>query len=261
MNSTQDFLLSNLLSNSVRCNKGLDHGIGISCWMHPPVHRLLGWATRPSVLKLSRDVWRLNQIKGINKNIVYVKGNPESSDQTTLDRLPSLIDAQLLNIDNLRLGLIADLVFKPKTGEIQYYLVSRSDPRIPGTSRWKLSIDKIKDQQPGIVLTDLRTLDDLPLVKSSIRQNLFKKSKLFRDQFQEFSDQASVRLEGWLEESSSEVDKEDYQEFDSSYNDISSEIKHDDWIDEEYPLKYKDSRGYRDSSNLENTIEGEDPWV
>jgi len=37
-----------------------------------------------------------------------------------------------------------------KTGKIIYYLVSRSNPKIPGSSRWKLNIENINDQQPGL---------------------------------------------------------------------------------------------------------------
>ena len=168
--------------------------------MHPPVHRVLGWVTRPSLLKLSRDVWCLNQLRGLNNNIGFVKGLPEKSDQATIDRLPSLMDAFLLDKNNIKLGVIADLVFLASTGQILYYLVSRTDPRIPGTSRWRLNIEKISDQQPGLIVSKITSLEDLPLIKSSIRQDFIKKSKYLRDQFQDFSDKASVKLEGWLEE-------------------------------------------------------------
>ena len=50
----------------VRCDQGLDHGPGIMAWMHPPVHRLLGWVSRPSALRTSRDVWRLDQCRGFD---------------------------------------------------------------------------------------------------------------------------------------------------------------------------------------------------
>ena len=37
-------------------------GTGENVWMHPPVHRILGWSSRPSNFDLKRNVWRLNQI-------------------------------------------------------------------------------------------------------------------------------------------------------------------------------------------------------
>ena len=49
----------------MRCDAGLDHGSGSFAWMHPPVHRILGWASKPSSFRLLREVWRLDQLKGI----------------------------------------------------------------------------------------------------------------------------------------------------------------------------------------------------
>ena len=104
-------------------------------WMHPPVHRLLGWVSRPSALRSSRDVWRLDQCRGFDDQQVFVKGDPAEADQITLDRLPTLMDADLLNADGERVGIIADLAFLPASGQISHYLVARSDPRLPGSSR------------------------------------------------------------------------------------------------------------------------------
>ena len=43
----------------------LNYGNGENVWMHPPVHRILGWYSRPSNFDLKRNVWRLNQINQI----------------------------------------------------------------------------------------------------------------------------------------------------------------------------------------------------
>ena len=193
-------LLSDLLHHRVRCDQGIDHGAGVMAWMHPPVHRLLGWVSRPSALRNSRDVWRLDQWRGISDQEVFVKGLPSVSDQLTLERLPTLIDADLVDRHGERLGQIADLTFVPATGKILHYLVSRSDPRLPGSSRWRLTTDRILDQQPGLVTTGLSALDDLPLARSSVRQDLLRRSKHWREQIQQIGDRAGERLEGWLEE-------------------------------------------------------------
>ena len=194
------YLLSDLLKHHVRCDQGIDHGIGLIGWMHPPVHRLLGWFTKPSNIRLSRTVWRLDQLKGIGSEEVYVKGIPVNCDQSTIDRIPTLLYADVLNINGGKLGSVVDLVFDPKNGKILHYLLSRSDPRIPGTSRWRFLIDNILDQQTGMVSLNLTSLEELPLARSSIKQNLLKRSRNWREQIQEFSSQASDRLEGWFEE-------------------------------------------------------------
>ena len=200
MNLPDQFILSDLLKHRVRCDQGEDHGPGLIAWMHPPVHRLLGWGTRPSHLALSRHVWRLDQLRGIASHEIYVKGQPSITDQAILDRIPTLLNSEILNLNGQTLGSIADLVFEPKTGKIIYYLVSRSDPRIPGTSRWRLLINRILDQQPGLVSIDIKSLNDLPIERSSLRQDFLKRSRNWRDQLQDLSDQAGNRLEGWLEE-------------------------------------------------------------
>ena len=161
MNLPDQLLLSDLLHHTVRCDLGIDHGPGVKAWMHPPVHRLLGWVSRPSALRMSREVWRLDQCCGLTDQQIFVRGEPALTDQVTLERLPTLIDADVLDRYGDRLGGLVDLVFEPSSGVIQHYLLARSDPRLPGSSRWRLTPDRIVDQQPGVVLTGLISLEDL----------------------------------------------------------------------------------------------------
>ena len=178
----------------------LNYGNGENVWMHPPVHRILGWYSRPSNFDLKRNVWRLNQISQIIDNDIYVKGDPAISDLSTLNRFPNLIEANLININGSKIGIIADFLFEIKTGQIKYYLVSRSNPKIPGSSRWKLNIENINDQQPGLVFCESNSLDDLSLIKSSIKNEFFQKGKKIIDRFDDMKNIASNRLEDWLEE-------------------------------------------------------------
>lgn len=207
----EQLLLSDLLRRRVRCDQGLDHGPGQMAWMHPPVHRLLGWVSKPSALQQRRLVWRLDQLRGISEQEVFVKGEPAVSDAATVQRLPTLFDAQLLGAQGQPLGKVADAAIDLRSGRINHYLVARSDPRLPGTSRWRLSPDRIVDQQSGRVFTALKDLDDLPLARASLRQDLLRRSRRWRDQmeqetsrlrdrFQEAGGVLEDRLEGWLEE-------------------------------------------------------------
>jgi len=196
----EEFLLSQLLNHNVKGNSAFNYGIGESAWMHPPVHRILGWYSRPSNFDLKRNVWRLNQISQIIDNEIYVKGDPAISDLVTLNRFPTLIDANLINSEGSKIGFIADFQFNLKTGNIVYYLVSRSNPKIPGSSRWKLNINKISDQQPGLVFSSIFSLDDLELMKSSIKYEFLNKGKKIMDKFSDMKNIASNKLEDWLEE-------------------------------------------------------------
>ena len=178
----------------------LSYGVGETVWMHPPVHRILGWSSRPSNLNLSRNVWRLNQIKQIIDSDIFVKGEPAISDLNTLNRFPNLLFANLINKKGMKIGSIADFVFDFKTGNILNYLIARSNPRIPGSSRWKLNINSITDQQPGLVFCCEESLDDFVLIKSSIKNEFFKKGKNLFNKFDDIKNIATNKLEDWLEE-------------------------------------------------------------
>ncbi len=178
----------------------LSYGVGESVWMHPPVHRILGWSSRPSNLNLRRNVWRLNQIRQIVDSDVFVKGEPAISDLNTLNRFPNLLFASLINKKGMKIGSIADFIFDFKTGNILYYLISRSNPRLPGSSRWKLNIQSITDQQPGLVFCLEDSINDFILVKSSLKNEFFKKGKNLFNKFDDFKSLASNKLEDWLEE-------------------------------------------------------------
>jgi hypothetical protein len=231
----KEILLSELLNYSVKGNNALNYGNGENVWMHPPVHRILGWYSRPSNFDLKRNVWRLNQISQIIDNEIYVKGDPAISDLATLNRFPTLIEANLININGSKIGVIADFLFEIKTGKIKYYLVSRSNPKIPGSSRWKLNIEYINDQQPGLVFCESNSLDELSLIKSSIKNEFLQKGKKIIDRFDDMKNIASSRLEDWLEEDEDINQNLDFKQK-SFYND---EIK---------------SRSFSDKKD-------DDPWI
>ncbi len=231
----KEILLSELLNYSVKGDMVLNYGNGENVWMHPPVHRILGWYSRPSNFDLKRNVWRLNQITQIIDNEIYVKGDPAISDLATLNRFPTLIEANLINVNGSKIGVIADFLFEMKTGTIKYYLVSRANPKIPGSSRWRLNIENISDQQPGLVFCENNSLDDLSLIKSSIKNEFLQKGKKIIDRFDDMKNIASNRLEDWLEEDEDISQDLDFKQK-SFYNDNGtsipfSEKKEDDpWI-------------------------------
>ncbi len=245
------------MHHRVRCDEGIDHGPGLFPWMYPSFHRLLGWISSPSNFKITREVWRLDQLKGVSQHEVYVKGKPSSSDQKTIDRFPTLMNADIFNNDGEKIGLIADFVFEPTKGKILYYLVSRSNPSIPGSSRWRLEISHILDQQPGSISCDLNSLEDLPIYKASIKEELLNRSRQWRTQFQDITGKASNRLEGWLEE---QVNENDINS-DDNINSSVSENFYDDWIDDEDNSqsfnRMSSSKRKSSFSNGKNM----DPWI
>ncbi len=223
-------------------------------WMHPPVHRLLGWVSRPSALRMSRDVWRLNQCCGFTDQQVFVRGEPAVTDQVMLERLPTLMDAALLDRDGERIGSVVDLDFRPADGAILHYLIARSDPRLPGSSRWRLAPDRILDQQPGQIQTGLMGLDDLPMARASVRQDLLQRTQRWRDQLRSMGDLAGDRLEGWLEDSPIEDFREDFR---------SETMRSSPETDEPEVMsgpEVWDDDGWDDTTSRRRN-EDEDPWV
>ena len=252
-------LLSDLLKHNVRCESGIDHGPVITPWMHPPVHRILGFISRPSNLRLEREVWRLDQFKGINQQEVYVKGPCSLSDEQTLERFPTLMNANVFNRNGQKLGLIADFIFELMNGNIQYYLLSRSNPLIPGTSRWRLSISQISDKQPGSILCDIDTLEDLPIQKASLKEEFLSKSRKWKTQFQDLTYNASDKLEGWIDDQISESDN-DFAE--DSYEILNEDASSDDWIDNlDIDSSEEFNRMNKRKKNRNSTNERDlDPW-
>jgi sporulation protein YlmC with PRC-barrel domain len=236
----EQLLLSELLRRHVRCDQGLDHGPGLDVWM-------LGWVSKPSAFGSRRLVWRLNQLRGITDLEVLAQGSPAETEQAVVDRLPSLIEADVLDRQQQVIGTLADAAINLRTGGILHYLVSRSDPRLPGSSRWRLSLDRLVDQQPGQVFTGLASLDDLPLARASVRQEFLRRSRRWRDQVQEAGSRFEERLEGWLEEPP-------WQEESPRANEAD---EWDTWPDSFPPSSAEDSRRQRRSAPPPND---EDPW-
>ena len=254
---TQLFL-SDLLKHNVRCDKGIDHGPCVSAWMHPPAHRILGWVSRPSNIRLQKEVWRLDQLKGINEQEVYVKGDCSTSDDKTLERFPTLMNANIFNRDGQKLGLIADFVFETKKGNIQYYLVSRSNPLIPGTSRWRLSISQISDKQPGSISCDIDTFEDLPIHKASLREEFLNKSRKWKTKFQDFSYKTSDRLEGWIDDQITDNDNKIFNESYISDNNLES---YDDWIDNLDSSEEFNTMNKKNRQTISTNEKDLDPWI
>jgi len=271
----EQLLLSDLLRRRVRCQAGIDHGPGVLAWMHPPVHRLLGWISKPSAFGERRQAWRLDQLRGLAELEALVQGEGAETDLPTCERLPTLIDATLLDRRGDPIGTLADAAVELSTGRIRHYLVSRSDPRLPGSSRWRLSPDRIVDQQPGQVSTGLSGLDDLPLARASVRQEFLRRSRRWRDQVQEetsrlrdqfqqagdrFEERFSERLEGWLEEPEPEPepswDRYGDREPQRFRTDGAAGEAWDDWDEDPENPPARPTRGGR-----RPVPEEDDPWV
>ena len=86
-----------------------------------------------------------------------------------------------------------------------------------------------------MVFCESNSLDDLPLIKSSLKNKFFQKGKKIIDRFDDMKNIASNRLEDWLEEDEDIDQNLDFNQK-SFYNDsrtsrTSSDKREDDpWI-------------------------------
>jgi len=238
----RQILISELLRSRLRDELGQDLGVGHQVWMHPPCHRLLGWSSRPSAFGPRRSVWRLDQLVDWLEGQVEVEGEPADTEQPTLDLLPTLMEATLLGQQQQPLGRLVDAVVDVQSGRINHYLVARSDPRLPGSSRWRLEPDRLIDQQPGQVQAALQELDDLPLDRASIRQQMLRRSRQIRDQVPDSFDDLEGRL----------------RTFGQRLWDGGEDLI-ERWRDEEPPLEERRSRP--PSRDWDDPDDGEDPWI
>jgi hypothetical protein len=109
--------------------------------------------------------------------------------------------------------------------------------------------DRITDQRPGQVKTALCSLDDLPLMRASVRQDLLQRTQRWREQLRDMGDRAGDRLEGWLDEPPWEAPESD-QPIDSNDLDEAAPVN-EVWDDDTWPESSPPRRVNRD----------EDPWV
>ena len=238
----RQILISELLRSRLRDGLGQDLGVGHQVWMHPPCHRLLGWSSRPSAFGPRRSVWRLDQLVDWLEGQVEVEGEPADTEQPTLDLLPTLMEATLLGQQQQPLGRLVDAVVDVQSGRINHYLVARSDPRLPGSSRWRLEPDRLLDQQPGQVQSALQELDDLPLDRASIRQQMVRRSRQIRDQVPDSFDDLEGRLRSFGQ-----------RLWDGGEDLIER------WRDEEPPVDERRTRSR--NRDWDEPDDGEDPWI
>ena len=238
----RQILISELLRSRLRDELGQDLGVGHQVWMHPPCHRLLGWSSRPSAFGPRRSVWRLDQLVDWLEGQVEVEGEPADTERPTLDLLPTLMEATLLGQQQQPLGRLVDAVVDVQSGRINHYLVARSDPRLPGSSRWRLEPDRLIDQQPGQVQAALQELDDLPLDRASIRQQMLRRSRQIRDQVPDSFDDFEGRLRSFGQ-----------RLWDGGEDLIER------WRDEEPPVDERRRRPR--SGDWDDPDDGEDPWI
>ncbi len=247
MRNPDYLLLSDLLKKEVKDLSSLSFGVGDISWIHLPSHRILGWSSKSYDFSKTRNIWRLDQIKTLIDKEVLVYGKPSINDISIINSIPNIINSKLINNFGNKIGIVADFLFELKTGNIKYYLISRNNPNIPGSSRWKLEKSSIIDYQSGFVFTEHENINELLIVKSSLREDFNQNSKTFIEKLNMFKNIASTKVEKWLEED----DIEDNDSYQSRREEL---LKNDDY---EYDNLYDENEFFKEKRKSKKN---EDPW-
>ena len=94
-------------------------------------------------------------------------------------------------------------------------------------------------------------LDDLPMARASVRQDLLQRTQLWRDQLRSMGDRATDRLEGWLDDSPIDELRSESVRFIADDEDEQREVSGPEvWDDESW-----------DDTPSRRRREDEDPWV
>ena len=116
-----------------------------------------------------------------------------------------------------------------------------------------LSISQIIDKQPGSISCDIDTFEDLPIQKASLKEEFLSKSRKWKSQFQDLTNNASDRLEGWIDDQIN-----DSEAFNDSYEMQNDHDSFDDWIDSSEEFNTMKKRTRNSSSTNERDL---DPWI
>lgn len=115
----QSDLLNQLV---ISCNTMEEIGRVEVVWMHPPVHRVLGFICKSGFLGKRKTAYNLSQLKTLGANGVLVQADPVETDAEKVRQLESLINCEIWSDAGNKVGKVTDCLFNLKTGVITQYL-------------------------------------------------------------------------------------------------------------------------------------------
>ncbi len=141
-------------------------------WMHPPVHRVLGFICKSGFLGTKKTAFNLAQIKTLGANSILVNAKPVETDSEKVRSLESLLNCDVWSDAGNKIGRITDYLFNLKTGAItQYLFVSSGWGGIAG-GIYLLPPNKILSFGSKKVLLSEVAAQNLAVYRQGIKQKL-----------------------------------------------------------------------------------------
>lgn len=152
-------------------------------WMHPPVHRVLGFICRSGFLGTKKTAFNLAQITTLGANSILVNAKPVETDAQRVRQLESLINCEVWSDAGNKIGSITDCLFNLKTGAItQYLFVSSGWGGIAG-GVYLLPPSKILSFGSKRVLVSEAAAQNLAVYREGIKQKLTKAGNFFKEDY------------------------------------------------------------------------------
>ncbi len=152
-------------------------------WMHPPVHRVLGFVCRSGFLGTKKTAFNLAQIKTLGANTILVNAKPVETDSEKVRQLESLINCEVWSDAGNKIGRITDCLFNFKTGAITEYLFVSSGWNEIAGSVYLLPPSKILSFGNKRVLVSEAATQTLAVYREGIKQKLNKAGNFFKEDY------------------------------------------------------------------------------
>jgi uncharacterized protein YrrD len=162
-------------------------------WMHPPVHRVLGFICRAGFLGTKKTAFNLAQIKTLGANSILVNAKPVETDSEKVRQLESLINCEVWSDAGNKIGRITDCLFNFKTGAITEYLFVSDEWGAFAGGVYLLPPSKILSFGNKRVLVSEVAAQNLVVYREGIKQKLNKAGNFFQEDYIQVSQEVRSR--------------------------------------------------------------------
>lgn len=172
-------------------------------WMHPPVHRVLGFICKSGFLGTQKTAFNLAQIKSLGTSGILVNAKPVETDSEKVRKLESLIGSEIWSNAGDKIGRITDCLFNLRTGAITEYLFA--------SSGWSGITGAVYLLPPSQILSfgNKRVLvsevEDFAVYREGIKQKLTKAGTQATQELRSLREQAKERAQALAEQAKEKV--------------------------------------------------------
>ncbi len=156
-------------------------------WMHPPVHRVLGFICKSGFLGNKKTAFNLAQIKTFGASSILVNAKPVETDSEKVRNLESLIGCEVWSDNGNKIGKITDCLFNLKTGAITQYLFASSGWGGITSGVYLLPPSQILSFGRKRVLISEVAAQTLAVYREGIKQKLNKAGSLLKEDYTQAS--------------------------------------------------------------------------